>query len=85
MKRMVEQRTAAKAAMDPCIAMLPVGVTHHLTLPADDAQPTTYSRVLEYYFPWWAARAMNLLIRRKKRDWNEVLRLNDASTMDYTR
>ena len=85
MARMVALRAAAKSAMDPCIAMLPTGVTHHLALPADEAQPSSYSRVLEYYFPWWIARLLSLVMRRQKRDWNEVLRLNDASTMDYVR
>jgi len=80
MAEMVKLRTAAKAAMDPAISSLPDGVLSHVNLPADDARPT---RALDYYFPWWIARLLMLVARRKKRDWNEVLRLNDASTMDY--
>jgi hypothetical protein len=50
------------------------------SLTADEARP---SRTLDYYFPWWAARLIMLVARRKKRDWNEVLRIKDAATMDY--
>ena len=32
---------------------------------------------------WWLARVVQALRRRKKKDWNEVLRLVDLATMDY--
>ena len=82
MGRMVEQRKAAKIAMDPAVALLAPGVTEHVSLPADDARPT---RALDYYFPWIIARFIMLLARRRKKDWNEVLRLKDHATMDYVR
>ena len=82
MGKMVALRAAAKAAMDPAIALLPTGVADVLAQSADEARP---SRALDYYFPWWVARLIMLVVRRKKKDWNEVLRLNDAATMDYVR
>ena len=60
--------------------MLPAGVVDHIALPADEARPT---RALDYYFPWIFARLIMLLARRRKKDWNEVLRLKDHATMDY--
>jgi len=80
MRSMVELRTHAKAAIDSTMALLPTGVDQYMTLTADEARP---SRTLDYYFPWWAARLIMLVARRKKRDWNEVLRIKDAATMDY--
>jgi len=82
MATMIRLRAAAKAAMDPAVALLPAGVADSLSQSADDARPT---RPLDYYFPWWVARLIMLVARRQKKDWNEVLRLNDASTMDYVR
>ena len=80
MSAMVERRKAAKAAMDPAIRMLPEGVVAHISISADEARPT---RALDYYFPWIIARVIMLVLRRRKRDWNEVLRLKDHATMDY--
>uniref|UniRef100_A0A7S2ITC4 Phospholipid/glycerol acyltransferase domain-containing protein n=1 Tax=Haptolina brevifila TaxID=156173 RepID=A0A7S2ITC4_9EUKA len=80
MGRMVELRKDAKAAMDPCLRMLPAGVADHASLSADEARPT---RALDYYFPWIVARIIMLFLRRRKKDWNEVLRLKDHATMDY--
>jgi hypothetical protein len=80
MAKMVALRHAAKGAMDPMLPMLPAGVSDHLTLPKDEARPRS---LFEYYFPYWVTLLLDLCVRRKKRDWNEVLRLNDASTMDY--
>ena len=37
----------------------------------------------ESYLPYLLVRPMQFLRRRKKRDWNEVLRLRDYATMDY--
>ena len=79
---LIELRAAAKAAMDPAIGLLPTGVADLLSKSADEARPT---RALDYYFPWIVARVLMLIARRKKKDWNEVLRLNDAPTMDYVR
>ena len=80
MRRIVVLRTAAKAAMDGTTALLPAGVADHVALAADDARPTL---ALDYYFPWWVARLVMLVARRRKKDWNEVLRLRDVATMDY--
>ena len=80
MGRMVEKRAAAKKAMDPAFVMLPAGVVDHIALSADDVRPT---RALDYYFPWIIARVVMLTLRRRKKDWNEVLRLKDHATMDY--
>ena len=80
MKVLVELRVEAKKAMDPAVSMLPAGVVDHIALPADEARPT---RALDYYFPWILARLIMLLARRRKKDWNEVLRLKDHATMDY--
>ena len=42
--------------------------------------------------PWYSTKwyewtytnfLLNLFLRRQKKDWNEVLRLNDHNTMDY--
>lgn len=83
MGRMVELRAKAKAAMDPAIALLPPGVVDHVHEAAEKVVPKTST--LDYYFPWWAARIFMLISRRGKKDWNEVLRLNDVPTMDYVR
>ena len=80
MKGLVELRVEAKKAMDPAVSMLPAGVVDHIALPADEARPT---RALDYDFPWIFARLIMLLARRRKKDWNEVLRLKDHATMDY--
>ena len=80
MKGIVVLRTAAKTAMDGTTALLPAGVAEHVALAADDARPTLG---IDYYFPWWLARLVLLVARRRKKDWNEVLRLRDVATMDY--
>jgi len=80
MKVMVQLRTEAKGAMDPALKLLPAGVSDHVSLTADEARPT---RALDYYFPWIVARIIMLFLRRRKKDWNEVLRLKDHATMDY--
>lgn len=68
--------------MEPAMALLPAGVIEHVALHRDNALPKAgldYS----YYCPWLVVRLLSLLVRRRKRDWNEVLRINDIGTMDY--
>ena len=82
MARMVTFRAKAKAAMDPTIHLLPQGVADSISQPAEMALPPSG---LRYYFPWWISRLVEVVLRRKKKDWNEVLRLTDVPTMDYAR
>ena len=48
---------------------------------AHEAAPTR-SR-LEACLPWFIYRLAIIALRRTKKDWNEVLRLQDYATMDY--
>ena len=51
------------------------------------AEPPNTARIPWYslrWFEWTYARFLwAMLTRREKKDWNEVLRLNDFNTMDY--
>ena len=62
------------------VAALPAAAVAHADLTAEEATPRSF---LDFYFPWWLARVVQALRRRKKKDWNEVLRLVDLATMDY--
>jgi len=80
MALMVERRKHALSLLQPSLSLLPATVSETTRLTFDEALPT---RKLDYYFPWWLARLILLCGRRKKKDWNEVLRLSDYGTMDY--
>mmetsp|Transcript_21815 Transcript_21815/g.49157 ORF Transcript_21815/g.49157 Transcript_21815/m.49157 type:complete len:83 (-) Transcript_21815:577-825(-) len=80
MSAMVERRNAALKQLRACTSLLPAGVLDVVALDEDQAYP---ERRLEYYFPWWLGHLVVIFVRRKKKDWNEVLRLSDYATMDY--
>ena len=80
MRAMVGLRGEARAQMLAVVAALPAAAVAHADLTAEEATPRSF---LDFYFPWWLARVVQALRRRKKKDWNEVLRLVDLATMDY--
>ena len=84
MAAMVQKRKAAKAALDAASFSLPDGVASEVKTTHDEALPkTSWRRAFDFYFPWWLSRLLVLFMRRHKKDWNEVLRLEDRNTMDY--
>jgi hypothetical protein len=86
MRAMAATRAGATAALSQAMPLLPPGVASELGLDKAEALPrSSWSRALEFYFPWWLSRLLTLFHRRRKKDWNEVLRLTDHNTMDYVR
>lgn len=89
MAAMVRSRTRAKSALDPTTALLDAGVLDRLALPPTSREarpaPDKPERLFGRYdfLPWVVARPLQALLRRRKCDWNEVLRLRDYATMDY--
>lgn len=81
MEAMVAARQAATATLVPAMALLNPRVTEEVTMSAHQAAPTR-SR-LEACLPWFVYRLAIIALRRTKKDWNEVLRLQDYATMDY--
>lgn len=78
MRHMVRLRGDAKKTMQELIGLMPPSALQEVE--AEKALPISF---LDFYFPWWLARLVQALRRRKKKDWNEVLRLADHGTMDY--
>jgi len=81
MEVLVMARKAAMEALVPGIELLDPTVKEEISLSAYEAAPTRGK--LEAYLPWLLYRLAIIVLRRTKKDWNEVLRLQDYATMDY--
>jgi len=80
MTAMVQLRNGATAAVDEAMVLLDAAVREEVAVPGG-AAPTRGK--LERWLPWFIYRLAIIVLRRPKKDWNEVLRLQDYATMDY--
>ena len=86
MTRLRKMRRECKALVEKMSKKLPPAALHA----ADDAAETFYEKTknLPWYSLWWyewtfARFLWQSLMRREKKDWNELLRFNDYNTMNY--
>lgn len=81
MDELIAARKVAMASLVPAMDLLDPSVVEEINLNAFEAAPSRSK--LEAYLPWFIYRLADKALQRTKRDWNEVLRLQDHATMDY--
>ena len=86
MEKMRSMRKECKRLVTKMSSKLPEGSDTS----ADKAKDawTKRDENIPWYDPYWfdmpwSKFLLNFILRRQKKDWNEVLRLNDHNTMNY--
>ncbi len=84
MQRFLKMRRECKGLVDKIANRLPPSALHA----ADDAKDDDSFKAIPWYsirwFEWtYIQFAYKAIMRREKKDWNELLRFNDYNTMDY--
>ena len=84
MQRFLKMRRECKGLVDNIANRLPPSALHA----ADEAKDDESFKAIPWYsirwFEWtYIQFAYKAIMRREKKDWNELLRFNDYNTMDY--